>query len=244
MKRALSGPGAALRLGGLALRRLLRSKVLWISLFFAALPPLLLLFLGVGRPDFDSWKDITETAVLLLVILPPLHLAPAVAEEIDDKTFTYLWSRPFPRWALIAGKLMALTPIVIAIVSASIAAMFLVVFADQAGPNSALLGHGVGGAAVAVFATCCACVGLGCIIPKHATATSIVYMLSVDLPIGAFPFELHNLSLSYHMRVIARTEFDGDPTISGSIIWLLGLAAVWLAVAVWRITVAEYATHK
>ena len=97
MSRALTTARAAMILAGLSLRRLFRSRVIWISAIVAMAPLLVQVAAGGTASMKNEWRDLYSMLTVVLAIIPALHMAPAVAEEIEDRTFTYLWSRPFPR---------------------------------------------------------------------------------------------------------------------------------------------------
>lgn len=245
MPAALSGSRAAAVLARLTLLRLMRGKVLWISAFLALVPLVVLVLVDVpGASLRQQWQSFSPLLTLLVAVLPALHLAPAIAEEIEDRTFTYLWSRPFPRWSLLAGKLLALVPTVCALLGVTMAGAFALNFGAELGDHVALLGHGVAAMAVGVWAASAAAMGVGSVVPRHATAVALVYLLILDTPVGAMPFAIHNLSLTYHIRQIAQASFLSDTSPLESLLWLAGISAVWLGVAVWRISTAEYATDK
>jgi len=100
---------------GVTLKRLTRGKALWIAAGLAALPVVFAVVLqGAGRSASPS--ELFAPTMLLFAVLPALLVGASVGEEIEDRTSTYLWSRPIARWAVLAGKLCALTPIVIALI--------------------------------------------------------------------------------------------------------------------------------
>lgn len=248
MSRALSGPRAAVILARLSVKRLVRSRVLWISALVAVAPLLVQLAAGGAASLKDEWRDLYSVLTVALAIIPALHLATAIAEEIEDRTFTYLWSRPFPRWALLCGKLMALVPMAATLVMLSVALSFAIAFGGDSGQSLGLLGDGLAAAALGVVAMSCTAMGIGSLVYKHATAASLAYLLALDTAVGAMPFSIQNLSMSFHVRSIALADLgllrdtSGDPWFSA--LWLCGLSALWIAIAVWRITRTEYATDK
>lgn len=243
MTGVLTGWSAAVRLGRLTFRRVLRGKLLWISLVVAVLPLVILAFLG-GELGPRDWDEVVTLFTMLLTIVPAMHVAPAVAEEIEDKTFTYLWSRPFPRWALLAGKLMALVPVVSLILLMAVAGAFFLTFADKAGASIDVLVHGLLATVAGVLSASAVSLGVGTALPRHATAAAIMYLLIIDTPVGTLPFAIQKLAVSYHIRAIALAPEREQVAPAGSFVWLLGIAAVWLVVAVWRVSVAEPATDK
>jgi ABC-2 type transport system permease protein len=248
MTRVPSGLSAAASLARLSLKRLFRSRVIWISAILAVAPLVAQAAAGGSASMKDDWRELYSVLTVILAIIPALHLAPAIAEEIEDRTYTYLWSRPFPRWALLAGKLMALVPTAAAFVTASIALSFVLAFGRDTGDHLGLLGDNLMAAALGVVAVSCASLGIGSLVPRHATAVSIVYLLTIDSTVGAMPFAIQNLSMSFHVRTIALSGMDTWGTVASSALvsaaWLLGIAALWIGIAVWRITGAEYAADK
>jgi ABC-type transport system involved in multi-copper enzyme maturation permease subunit len=245
MTRVPSGPSAAMSLARLSFKRVVRSRVIWISAILAVLPAVAQVAAGGSASMKDDWRELYSVVTVVLAIIPALHLAPAIAEEIEDRTYTYLWSRPIPRWALLAGKLMGLVPIAAAFVTASIALSFALAFGSDTGSHLGLLGDCVLAAALGVVAMSCTSLGIGSLVPRHATAVSIVYLLAIDSAVGAMPFSIQNLSVSFHVRTIALSNL-GTWDVMGSsaamsAAWLFGISALWIGIAVWRITGAEYA---
>ncbi|HEX7700975.1 MAG TPA: ABC transporter permease subunit, partial [Kofleriaceae bacterium] len=117
--------GAALSaLARLTFTRLLRGKLMWVSLAIACLP--IALATALGREPSTALDITFKIELFVIAILPALFAAPAIGEELEDRTATYLWSRPLPRWSILAGKLLALAPFVMAILVGSwIAAIFV-----------------------------------------------------------------------------------------------------------------------
>lgn len=213
-------------LAGITLKRLGRGKALWIGVVFAVLP---LIYAGVaqaGRFAFEARTQF-ELSALLLAVLPAMFVGASVGEEIEDRTSTYLWSRPIARWAVLAGKLVALTPIVVALIVAGWYAEFEV--ARRAAPTLASL------LALAAGATASSLVvaGIAVIVPRHGTALTIGYML-VDLFIGAMPFSLQALSITYQSRVMAGLSHDPQAFAAPAIAMAV-IAGIWIAIGVLRI---------
>lgn len=236
----LSGLAAAGLLARLTLRRMLRSRALWVTVVLCLLP--VLFAYAVVDPEWrgrSGWRETFTIAMGLLAIIPPLHLAPAVAEEVEDRTFTYLWSRPLPRWSLIAGKLAAIAPVLALLLCAGALLGFDAAYGASAPGAGETIARGVLGLSLGVLGAGCVSIGIGSLLPRQALATSIIYLLILDIPIGALPFSLKNLSITYHVRQIAGIETIPDP-IPTAILWLLGIAAAWLALGFWRISRAEY----
>lgn len=210
------------------LRRLVRGKLVWVGLAVALLPVLVAVLIR-SRPD--ALAKTFGVIRLLLVVLPPLYVASAVGEDIDDRTATYLWSRPLARWTVIAGKLVVLAPVV----AAMIVLAWLATCALGLGimPPTASLAAFAGGA----IAVACASAGLATLVPKYGMAFSIVYVL-VDLTIGELPASLHTLSITHHVKVLSGI-WPAQSDASSSVIALVVIPVVWLAVGARRITRVE-----
>src|SRR6185503_12480129 len=70
-------------------------------------------------PRKDLADELLAFQLLVLAVLPPMFIASSIGEEIEDRTITYLWSRPIPRWAVLIGKFLALAPIAVVLVVGS-----------------------------------------------------------------------------------------------------------------------------
>lgn len=211
-------------LAGVTLKRLTRGKALWIAAVLAALPVVFASVLQArGRPASPS--ELLAPSLLLFAVLPALLVGASVGEELEDRTTTYLWSRPIVRWAVLAGKLIALTPIVVVL---SVGGW--VVASVLAGGAPSVSG-GLGLAAGAI-ASSLVVAGIAVVVPRHGMALTIAYML-VDLFVGELPVSVQQLAVTYHTRVLAGLQ--GPPAIAAPLIGLVVIAGVWTAIGFRRI---------
>ena len=209
---------------GVTLKRLTRGKALWIAAGLAALPVVFaVVFQAAARPPSPS--ELLAPTMLLFAVLPALLVGASVGEEIEDRTSTYLWSRPIARWAVLAGKLLALTPIVAALIAGGWA--IAGALATGAPPVAAILGVAAGAVATSLVVA-----GIAVVVPRHGMALTIAYML-VDLFIGGLPFSVQQISITYQTRTLAGV--DGAPAIAGPLIGLAVIAGVWTAIGLRRI---------
>jgi ABC-type transport system involved in multi-copper enzyme maturation permease subunit len=211
-------------LAGVTLKRLTRGKALWIAAVLAALPVVFASVLQArGRPASPS--ELLAPSLLLFAVLPALLVGASVGEELEDRTSTYLWSRPIVRWAVLAGKLIALIPIVVVL---SVGGW--VVAGVLAGGAPSVAG-GLGLAAGAI-ASSLVVAGIAVVVPRHGMALTIAYML-VDLFVGELPVSVQQLAVTYHTRVLAGLQ--GPPAIAAPLIGLVAIAGVWTAIGFRRI---------
>ena len=217
---APSAVSALLTIVAVTWRRFARGRALWVAVAIAGLPVLM----GSVTRNTDVVAGI-ETLVMCL--LPPMFVASAVAEEIEDRTSTYLWSRPLPRWTLLVGKLLALAPIATALIVVSW------VLAHHVATNTLPSGHTILAFAAGGLTVSAMSAGLGTLVPKHGMALSIAYFILLDVPVGAIPASAQSISLTRQVHVIA--ELYGESSIVEPLITMAILAAVWLAFGLWRL---------
>jgi ABC-type transport system involved in multi-copper enzyme maturation permease subunit len=219
---------SVLVLARLTLTRVLRGRAVWVSAAIASFPLLFALAMRTKRDPSGLADDLLGFVQLLMAIIPAMFVASSLGEEIEDRTTTYLWSRPLRRWHVLAGKLVALVPIVCGLCVAS-----WVVALALAGGDPTL--RGVLGIAAGAATASLAGAALSLLAPRFGMALTIAYLL-FDLALGALPAALRGLALSYHTRVIAGVEPGSVPT---TVVELGVVALVWGAIATWRMNRLE-----
>jgi ABC-type transport system involved in multi-copper enzyme maturation permease subunit len=207
---------------GLTWRRLFRGRALWVSALIASLPVILTALL---QGQDHNLEPIIIVMFLVMVLLPPMFVASSLGEEIEDRTTTYLWSRPIGRWTIVIGKLIALAPIAMMLV---IGGGYLAIQIETGEPPSAAWIAGTAGGSLAISSMAA---GVSVLVPKYGMALSIVYLVIIDLIVGAMPASINNISITKQVRSIAyETDSLAQPAITMAV-----LAGIWLAVALWRI---------
>jgi ABC-type transport system involved in multi-copper enzyme maturation permease subunit len=202
-------------LAGVTLRRLSRGKALWIGALIAALP-LVYAFIMRGR-GAASPDDLFTFLRPLLALLPGMFIGASIGEEIEERTSTYLWSRAIERWVVLAGKLVALAPIVIGLV---VAAWVVSTAILTGSPPTAISCVALGAGALAASLTAA---GISTVVPKHGMALTTGYML-VDNFIGVLPVSLREVSITYQAGELAHLE-GGPMVIITPVIALAVIAA-------------------
>jgi ABC-type transport system involved in multi-copper enzyme maturation permease subunit len=216
------GTGAVLTtLVGVTWRRLFRGRALWVSVLIALLPAGLAAALAKQHATLEP---IEVVQYLVMCLLPPMFVASSLGEEIEDRTTTYLWSRPIARWTIVVGKLIALAPIAMVLV---VVGWFLAVQVKNGAPPPAisLVAFGAGALAIAAMSA-----GLATLVPRHGMALSIVYLVIFDLALGAIPASIQNISITRQVRLIG-TNTD----LVQAALTMVAIACGWLAVAMRRI---------
>ena len=215
-----SSASALLTLVGVTWRRFARGRAVWVAVVIAALP--VLMGAVIGDPD-----PVTVITMLVMGLLPPVFVASTIGEELEERTSTYLWSRPLPRWTLLIGKLLALAPI--ASVLIALGWVVAIQVATGAPPSArSIAAFAIGGLVISAMSA-----GIGTLVPKHGMALSIVYFVVIDLAVGAIPASVQSISITRHVRQLAGLDDPG--TLGEPAITLLIISTVWLAVGLWRI---------
>jgi len=225
-RRIPSGLGATATIAALTWTRLVRGRALWVSVLVAVLP---LIYAGVMRTvGQDTGSELFGLEVLILAVLAPMLIGASIGEEIEERTTTYLWSRPVPRWAVLAGKLLALAPLAAGIVIVSWLAASRIAW--SAWPTvQTCVALGAGALAISLVAA-----GIATLAPRHGMALTIVYMLFFDFPLGILPATIRELSVAHQVRTLAGTA----PLETGAATAAIALAIIagaWTLVAAVRV---------
>lgn len=96
------------------LKDLTRPKRLLVSLLLISLPALLVLLARAAAPKGEfkpetAYGDVSSLLIFgfLLVILAVVNGTGVLSQEVEQKTITYLLTRPVPRWRILLMKFLA-----------------------------------------------------------------------------------------------------------------------------------------
>lgn len=230
--RALGGGAAAAILARITARRLFRTKSFWLSVVLAGLPVLALLGLVSDWSPDRRWGRVFTLLSPMLCVLMPLNLASVIAEEGEDETYSFLWSRPVPRWSITVGKMVAMLPFATALAVAAVVGAWVICFGGAG--DTEPLARGVVAAVAGCAAAGALSVALGTLIRKQAVAVSTGYLLMIDFPMGKIPLSISNMSITHHFNELA----TGD-AVFVPLAWLAAATALWTALALWRVSAIE-----
>lgn len=221
--------------------RLRRGRTLWMTALLGTIPLLAAAWQRAFEPDPAArWETIAQLMLRIFVTLAAaLHLASAVGEEIEGRTYTYLWSRPMPRAALLLGKLLAALPALVVASWTAMAGAFFVAVGAPGMETAGWLLRGLAAAALAGMGAGVFAAGVGAIATRHPFVFVLGYFLLAEQLLPFVP-TVANLSFLHHAFVVAGVERRIPGEVPFSVGALLVLTAVWLGVGVWRVTVAEY----
>ncbi|MBL0214704.1 MAG: ABC transporter permease subunit [Myxococcales bacterium] len=221
---------STLTMASLTWKRMLRGRALWVSLAIAMLP---IAYAGAtGGSRGIAGDEIFLFEILVAAVLAPMFVAASIGEEIEDRTTTYLWSRPVPRWSIVVGKLVCLVPVTAAVAVASWA------LAAQVAWHAWPALRSCAALVVAVAALSVISAGVATLAPRHGMALTICYVLFFDSPLGVLPATLRELSVTHQVRALSgiwATEIG----IQTPLIALALLTLVWGSIAAIRIRKLE-----
>ncbi len=212
------------------IKRLIRGRALWVGAVIALLPSGYAALTAARRDEgFADPLSVFGFVQLVLAVLPALFVASSIGDDIEDRSITYLWSRPIPRWSAAVGKLIAAVPVIWMF---SIASWCLAILAGAGEPTLASIGALViMGSALSIIAA-----AIATLAPRYGMALTVVYMLFFDLPLGVMPATLKNLSITEHGRSIANLKPVEDAlSAPAACVGIAIIAGIWAAIGLWRI---------
>lgn len=256
-RRPPSGMAVARQIAGLSLRRARRSRLLRVVLAVLALP-VLATVAGVlsGRNGAAFFETVLE---LYLRYLAPLVLAlfssQSVAEEVQGRTITYLWSRPIARWALPVGKYLGTVVVTGGLMLLSLIACYLVAMIPAGGSvfsELPLLALGLTALAAGTLYFAAVASAFGALVTGFPFAIMLIYVLAIDIAMGFVPGLLKVVAMTVHLRAIAglykpqTSMFSSDPNLNATISLpvVLVMATLWLGLTVLIASTSEYRTDR
>ena len=139
-----------------------------------------------------------------------------IADEVDDKTITYLFTRPIPRSAVLFGKYLAYMACTVLLVLPSVMLMFFLIV-----PTG---GNSIGGAfpslvadlgmlaiGLAAYGAVFALVGTRL---KRPLVVGLVFAFGWEPAVLLFPGYLKRLTVAYYMQALVTHEMPQDSAVS------------------------------
>jgi ABC-type transport system involved in multi-copper enzyme maturation permease subunit len=168
-----------------------------------------------------------------------------IADEVEDKTITYLFSRPIPRGAVLVGKYLAYLACTIFVVLPSVIVVWLLIvpiggslaasFPDLL-KDLAMLATGL-----AVYGAVFALIGAAL---KRPLLVGLIFIFGWETMVMAIPGSLKRISVSYYLQSlvphampadspigILQTLFQDKLSVPEALVWmaLIGGLSLWLA---------------
>ena len=180
-----------------------------------------------------------------------------LADEVDDKTITYLFTRPIPRGAVLLGKYLAyLVCTVLVVLPSVMLTYFLIVpLGEVSGTfQSLLLDLGILGLGLATYGAVFAFVGTWL---KRPLVVGLVFIFGWEQLALALPGYLRRFTVANYLQALVPHALPPDSALSvvqglfrettgaaGPLMALLAISVVFLWLAVRTVTTREYVLEQ
>ena len=253
----LSATAAALRIFDLSVTQMLWSRrtifmalVVGVPVVVAALVRVLVM---LGAPldrtlagpaifGLMVWAFFVHFSVPVLAAFYGTSL---IADEVEDKTLTYLFTRPIPRGAVLMGKYLSYLACTVCVVLPSVVLVWLLIVPIRgslgAGFPDLLRDLGLLALGLAVYGAVFALVGA---VLKRPLLFGLGFIFGWELLVLAMPGYLKRLTVAYYLEGLVPHALPGDsairlvqaifqdrPTVTTSLVSMavIALVALWLA---------------
>ena len=168
-----------------------------------------------------------------------------IADEVEDKTITYLFTRPIPRRAVLLGKYVAYLACTVLLVLPSVMLVFFLIVPTGGGSIGAafpslLADLGMLVVGLASYGAVFALVGTRL---KRPLVVGLVFAFGWEPAVLLFPGYLKRLTVAYYMQALVTHEMPQDSSISmllqifhevPSVAVSLLVLAIVVAIALWQ----------
>jgi ABC-type transport system involved in multi-copper enzyme maturation permease subunit len=182
---------------------------------------------------------------VIVPILGVFYGTALIADEVEDKTITYLFTRPIPRSAVLVGKYLAYLVCTVLLVLPSVVLVFFLVVPTGGGSIGAafpslLSDLGMLAVGLAAYGAVFALVGTRF---KRPLIIGLVFAFGWEPGVMLFPGYLRRLTVAYYLQALVTHEMPQDSAVSlllqafrevpGVGVSLLCLAAI-VGVSLWQ----------
>ena len=182
-----------------------------------------------------------------------------IADEVDDKTITYLFVRPIQRGSVLVGKYLAYLVTTVFVVLPSVALLYVLVVPLGNGSLAAafpalLKDLGLLAAGLAAYGALFAFIGAYF---KYPLVTGLVFAFGWEQVALLLPGYLRRLTIAYYLQALVPHSIPADglggalqalfrevPPAWVSLVWLAGYIVVFLALAAWTVGRREYVLEQ
>jgi ABC-type transport system involved in multi-copper enzyme maturation permease subunit len=181
-----------------------------------------------------------------------------IADEVDDKTITYLFTRPIARGAVLLGKYLAYLVCSALVVLPSVVLLYLLIVpirGDLGGSFGPLLiDLGLLATGLAVYGALFALVGAAL---KRPLVIGLVFVIGWEPTVLVVPGYLRRFTVAHYVQGLVphampqtgtldflQGLFRDVPSTGSSLLWLAAILAVSLWLAVWIVEHREYVVEQ
>jgi ABC-type transport system involved in multi-copper enzyme maturation permease subunit len=181
-----------------------------------------------------------------------------IADEVEDKTITYLFTRPIPRGAILVGKYLAYLACTIFVVLPSVVVVWLLIVPMGGSLGASFMDLlkdlGLLALGLAVYGAVFALIGAAM---KRPLLSGLVFVLGWEPIAVALPGYLKRLSVAYYIQGLVphampqnspmsliQEIFREVPGFMESLIWLVIILVLCLWLAARTVTRREYVLEQ
>lgn len=180
-----------------------------------------------------------------------------MADEVEDKTLTYLFSRPIPRGAVLLGKYLAYLACTGLVVLPSVMLTYFLTVPFAQVPatfRSLVLDLAILAAGLAVYGAVFAFVGARL---KRPLVGGLIFAFGWEPVVLAVPGYLRQFTVARHLQALVPHAMPSDnalsliqglfrdaPSVPGALAWLVALLVVFLWLAMRTVTRREYVLEQ
>jgi ABC-2 type transport system permease protein len=195
----------------------------------------------------------------IVPVLGAFYGTSLIADEVEDKTITYLFTRPIPRGAVLMGKYLAYLASTVMVVLPSVVLVFFLVIPAQLSAiatafpslakDLAILGIGL-----AVYGALFALLGAWL---RYPLIIGLVFAFGWEQLAMLLPGYLRKFTVAYYLQALVphampkdtalsflQSVFAEGPSASSAIVWLFIFWVVALALAVLATERREYVLEQ
>jgi len=200
----------------------------------------------IGGPSIFGMMIWLLYVRFIVPVLGVFYGTALIADEVDDKTITYLFTRPIPRGSVLLGKFLAYLGCTVLLILPTVMVVFFLIVPlgggsiGQAFP-SLLVDLGMIALGLAAYGAVFALVGARL---KRPLVIGLVFAFGWEPTVMLVPGYLKQLSVAYYLQALVPHAMPQDSTLSAilqvfsdvppvaaSLVALIGItaAALWLA---------------
>jgi ABC-2 type transport system permease protein len=263
---------AAFRIFDLSLGEMLWSRRTIFMLLVVGAPVVIALLLRVlvylGAPILENTR-MTGPAIFGLMIwvfylrftVPVLGVfygTSLMADEVEDKTITYLFTRPIRRGAVLFGKYLAYLGCTVLVVLPSVMLVYLFIVPMQGSLGASFIDLlkdlGMLALGLAVYGSLFAFIGAKF---KRPLLIGLVFIFGWEQAALAFPGYLKKFTVAYYLQALVPHAMPNDnalsmiqgifrenPPLAVSLFWLAAIWITFLVCAAWVVERREYVLEQ
>jgi ABC-2 type transport system permease protein len=210
---------SALRIFDLSLGQMLWSRrSVFLGILLGGPVVLAALIAILTRTSLGAFR-INGAAVYIRFILPILGVfygTSLIADEVDDKTITYLFTRPIPRSAVLLGKYLAYLACTVLLVLPSVMLVYFLIVPVGGGSIAAafpslVMDFGMLIVGLAAYGAVFALVGARI---KRPLVVGLVFAFGWEPTVLLFPGYLKRATVAYYLQALVTHEMPQDSAVS------------------------------